>query len=88
MKSKISTSKSPLSPNKSTKSAKRRKFKEKKEDIQKIFNKLASIARENLRQITQNDNPSSRELLTTFKGIEVLSGTKEVDGERIPGSMN
>ncbi|CAI2387039.1 unnamed protein product [Moneuplotes crassus] len=69
---------------KSTKSAKRRKFKEKKEDIQKIFNKLASIARENLRQITQNDNPSSRELLTTFKGIEVLSGTKEVDGERIP----
>ena len=55
--------------------------------IQNVFNKLATIARENLRQASQNDDPTSRELLRMFKGIEVLSGTKEIDGERLPGNL-
>jgi hypothetical protein len=50
-----------------------------KDDIQKAFNKLASIARRNLRQLTKVNSPSSKSLLSMYKGIEVLSGNKEIE---------
>lgn len=46
-------------------------------EVQNAFNKLAAIARDNLRHASLNDSPTSREILTSYKGLEVLSGTKE-----------
>ncbi|CAI2360238.1 unnamed protein product [Moneuplotes crassus] len=71
-------------PKKAHKLTKEQKLKVKQKDIQKVFNKLATIARENLRQKSHIENPSPQELLTNFKGIELLSEAKGISTHRTP----
>jgi hypothetical protein len=53
-------------------------------DIQKAFNRLASIARENLRQISRIEDPTVKELWESYKGIEIL-GKDELPIQLING---
>lgn len=42
--------------------------------MQRIFNKIASIARETIRQNSNVNSPNMKDILQKYKGLEVLAG--------------
>lgn len=51
-----------------------------KDDIQKAFNKLASIARRNLIQLSKINSPTFESLIDKYKGLEILKrNTLQID---------